>query len=208
MGFRAGDVGRAVPEKFSNPPAPVHLELKPICSPTPNPNPVNCFIYQVNRTQDCTSHASKSEDNASLASQTTVSSAPPSDVHPAAIGKIIPKANALKRQCSLLLQRLDECESEPEEEQSPRLSARIEPTPDGHAPSSIKTEHQELATPEMMPCEIATPDMQPEWPVKAEAGCAACCLRKENARARARHKILEAQFAKRYIYIYVYVYFK
>ena len=53
-----------------------------------------------------------------------------------------------------------------------------------------------------MPCEIATPYMQPEWPVEAEAGCAACCLRKENARARARHKILEAQVAKRYIYMY------
>ena len=148
-------------------PAPVHLELKPLCSPNPNPNPFTCFIYQVNRQlPDCTSRASSSEDTASLASQTTANSAPPSHVHSEAIGKIIPKANSLKRQCSPLLQKLDECESEPEEEQTPRLSVRIEPTPDGHAPSSIKTEHQELATPEMMPCEIATPYMQPQWPVK------------------------------------------
>ena len=84
-------------------------------------------------------------------------------MHLKAIDKIIPKASSLRRQCSRLLQKLNEYESEPEAEQSPRLSATIEPTP--HWPIRIKTEPQELATPEM------TPHMPPEWPVKTEAEC-------------------------------------
>ena len=79
---------------------------------------------------------------------------------------IAKSSNKERPNVSLAITLLQESDSDPEEAHILRLSASIQPTPHGHAPSSTKTKHQELATPEMTPWE-----MPPAWPVKTEATC-------------------------------------